>query len=163
MYSNSPVNVFAKQLLAWSAIAMLFVQPSGLNGNVCGCGAANGQMAATDRGGAAGVAAKPCDSAKSTCCSAKTTCCSAGSERSNTPCRCGDRCRCSANEPGKPLPAAPVNESQTERTQTLVLTISVVPIVISRTDSKFGLHSYSVYRPAHTAQQTCALLSRFIV
>ncbi len=157
VFFNQPVNVFAKQLLAWSAIAMLFLQPLGLNGRDCGC--RSGKL--LDAAPAGCCSAKAAD--KSCCGSVNTMCCSANDKQSSVPCKCGDQCRCLVNEPGNPLPAVPVNESRNEQPQTLALTISFVRMIVSGTECKFGFRTFSVYRPALTAQQTCALLSRFIV
>jgi hypothetical protein len=61
------------------------------------------------------------------------------------------------------LPAVPANDAQNEQLQTLALTIKVESVIVFRTESNFGCPAFSAYRPALSAQQTCALLSRFIV
>ena len=155
MYSKRTIIDIAKQLLAWSAIAMLFVQPLSLSASNCGC------CTTGDQAGSATCCASTIQS--SSCCGSKTTCCCSKSQEVNPTCTCGDQCRCSIETPGKPLPAVPLNGSQHEQTQTLALTISVVPLVVTRPDSNIDRQNGSVYRPALTAQQTCALLSRFIV
>ena len=157
MQSNKVLNDFAKQLMAWSAIMILFLQPLGLNGNKCGCEASARQVAEAPCCCSADVSSNECFGA------AKSSCCSASKDLPGTRCKCGDQCRCSVNEPGKQLPAVPINESQNERTQTLATTIRVEPVFVLKIKSKFRCQSFSVYRPALTAQQTCVLLSRFIV
>ena len=157
MNPGKPINKFAKQLVAWSAIAMLFLQPLGLSGYDCGCGSVNVQEATTEYCCSMDTPEKSC------CRTSEKTCCSTSDKVNNAPCKCGDHCRCSMNQPGKPLPVIPVNESQSEQSQSLALTSSVWPTAVSQTESKFGGQTFSVVRLALTAQQTCALLSRFIV
>ena len=153
MYSRKSFYKFAKQLMAWSAVMMLFVQPLNLSANDCGC-CSNVQQTET-----------------ATCCYSKSepgsfydsaqTCCSK-EETLNTTCTCGDQCRCSIEQPGKQLPAIPTNDSQNDQSQSLALTLEAATIGVSLPDSDFGCHSFSVYcRPALTAQQICVLLSRF--
>ncbi len=154
--SLKPVNEFAKQLMAWSAIAMLFLQPLSLTGNDCGC-ASNVRTTATASCCSLKQAAKSC------CGVVEKTCCSKNDKVTTTTCTCGDQCRCSKGKPVQPVPAVPAKESQREHTQTLALPNSLLPSVVSSSENTICLLSRSDFRPALTAQQTCVLLSRFIV
>ena len=82
--------------------------------------------------------------------------------QSNVPCNCGDHCQCSTrDEPTVPVPAIPSNQSGHEQVQLMLLAVwsngccDIVPV---RHDSP---SPESALAHSLTAQQTCALLSRF--
>lgn len=154
--------------MAWFAIGMLLVQPLGMNGNDCGCCSKRvNEFAKASCCSLEAPATSICcsmnSSAESCCEAAKTSSCSASDQLSNTRCKCDDHCFCSLNEPAKPLPAIPSNETQNDQVNTLSLTTCHAPMAISRTEKKVGFQSFTFNRRPLTAQQTCALLSRFIV
>jgi hypothetical protein len=147
----------ARQLVAWPAIAMLLLQPLLVIGDDCGCGPRNGLRAT-----ASATQAKPV--AKTCCCSTTRMRYSPGKDGlTRQSCACGERCCCSANERGNPLPASPVNESRHEPAQLPALASGDWPKHLFRAERNSSLPVYPVSRPALTAQQSCALLSRFIV
>lgn len=152
MFSDKPIFDFTKQLLAWSAIVMLFVQPMSLAGSGCQCASSDSQT----------VVAKNCCAAKvetNTCCAnEQTTCCTA---KESSPCQCGDQCKCSVEAPGKSLPAVPINDSHSDQVLALVLSLSVASLDAIIPDAEFGRQTSMAPRPALTALQTCVLLSRF--
>lgn len=154
--------------MAWFAIGMLLVQPLSVNRNDCGCCSKRVNESAKAsccslEAPTTSICCSKISSVESCCEAAKTSCCSASDQFSNTRCKCDDHCLCSLSEPAKQLPAIPSNEKQNDQVNTLSLTVCVVPTAVSQTESKFRFQVSTVYRPALTAQQTCALLSRFIV
>lgn len=167
MQLNLIINDVTKQLMAWLAIGMLLVQPLGMTGNDCGCSSSGVNESAMASCSLEASAKSFCcsmnSSAESCCVAAKTSCCSASDQLSNTPCKCGDHCLCSLNEPAMPLPAIPSNKTQNDQVKTLTLPTCHAPMAILRTGKKVGFQSFTVNRRPLTAQQTCALLSRFIV
>ncbi len=138
VHLSKPIHKFATQLMAWSAVVMLFLQPLVLNGDDCGCGAGNEPAAAM-----ATLLFGQC-SGKKMLRAAKSSCCTASNELPDTSCKCGDQCRCSVNEPGKPLPVVPANESQNEQTQSLALTNCVESVIVFKTECKLDCQSFSV-------------------
>jgi hypothetical protein len=56
-----------------------------------------------------------------------------------------------------------LNDSQTEQTQTIAIAIYAAPLVVARPQQDLGCPPCSGFQPTLTAQQRCALLSRFIV
>lgn len=91
----------------------------------------------------------------------ETSCCAAVIEPPETTCNCGDQCQCAPEKPVESLPVVPIHQSVNDQVQLLVLTIDGELIVDSLTDAEFGRQSFTAYRPALSAQQFCALLSRF--
>ncbi len=163
MYSRNSNYDFAKLLVAWTAIIMLFAQPLNLRASDCGCSGSNIQTA---KNSCCGSTETTCcsSSVELTCCSSSTkTCCSKNDVLKSSSCNCGDQCRCSSEQPSQPMPAVPVNETQTEQSQSVALTLEVAVLCFAQPKSSFDRQLFSGYQPALTAQQTCALLSRFVV
>ncbi len=157
MHLHRSIDVLTKQLLAWSAITMLLLQPVGWQGTACGCGTGNEQATSTAGLGTGQATTKSC------CSSAGTSHGDASNEIFDSRCNCGNQCCCSENEQETPLPALPLKESHLEQPLTLALMAGVEPIAATRTASKFGFLTFTVNRTALTALETCVLLSRFIV
>ena len=153
--------------MAWSAIVMLFVQPLKVDASNCGCVGKEVRtpVSLTCSYCSAQAPAKSCcDTQTRSCCSSsKKTCCSSGDQVHSTPCRCGDQCQCSVEKQRQPHPFVPLSDAQTEQTQTVAVAIYVAPLVALRPRQDFGCPPFSVHQPTLTAQQICALLSRFIV
>ena len=156
MFSNKAIYDFTKQLLAWSAIVMLFVQPLSLVGSGCQCGSSDSETVNARSCCTAEVATKI--EADTCCASVQTSCCTT---QKSSPCRCGDQCRCSADEPGNPLPAVPMNDSHSDQVLALAISLSVASFDAIVPDAEFGRRTSVAHRPALTAQETCVLLSRF--
>ena len=153
--------------MAWSAIVMLFVQPLKVDANNCGCGGKEVRTPVSLAGSCCSgqAPAKSCcgSQTKACCSSSKKNCCSSGDQVHSAPCRCGDQCQCSVEKQRQQQPVVPLNDLQTEQTQTVAVAIYVAPLVVVRPRQDFGCPPFSVHQPTLTAQQICALLSRFIV
>ncbi len=163
MYPRNSNYDFAKQLAAWTAIIMLFAQPLNLRASDCGC---SGSIIQTAKNSCCGSAETTCcsSSVERSCCSSSTiTCCSKNEGPKNSPCDCGEQCRCSQEQPSQSIPAVPANETQNEQSPSVALTLEVVVLCVTQPKSSFDRQVFSGYQPALTAQQTCALLSRFVV
>ena len=147
----------SNRLMAWSAMAMLFLQPLALQAHECNCRAFSHNE----------VEAKGCceseDSAQSCCETQTDSCCSTREAMAEPICNCGEQCCCSVGEPEMPMTPVPVEESQNGQTRTLALMVNVLSNSDCRSEKKICLNLFQVHRPAQSAQETCALLSRFIV
>ena len=163
MYSRYLNYDFAKQLAAWAAIVMLFAHPLNVRAGNCGCSSSKIQ---TTENACCGNSETTCcsPSVERSCCSQSTdSCCSKVDFSRSLPCDCGDQCQCSTKQPSQPLPAVPVNESQSDQSQSVALTLEVVEHYLVLPKFSFDRNLLSEYQTALTAQQTCAFLSRFIV
>lgn len=163
MYFRNSNYDFAKQLAAWTAIIMLFAQPLSLRASECGCSGSNIQAA---KNSCCGNNDTTCcsSSVEPSCCSSSTkSFCSKNDVSKSSPCNCGERCRCSNEQPSQPMPAVPVNEAQNEKSQSVALTLEIDGRCVTWPKSNFERQLFSGFQPSLTAQQTCALLSRFIV
>lgn len=163
MYSRLINFEFAKQLAAWTAIVMLFAHPLNVRVGNCGCSSSKIQ---TTKNACCGNSETTCcsPSVERSCCSQSTeSCCSKVDFSKSLPCDCGDQCQCSTEQPNQPLPAVPVNESQNEQSQSVALTLEVVELYTVQPKYKSKRNLLSEYQTALTAQQICALLSRFVV
>ncbi len=151
-----------KQLMAWTAILMLFVQPLCLRAGDCGCCSTaekNEQQ-------------QSCCSTQNTtasCCSksASGNCCNAVlpqpcSKRIDAnSCDCGDRCDCTVETPGQPAPAVPLHPSQRDHNPSAWILLADQILVADCPVNSQGCGIVTAFLPVISAQEYCALLSRF--
>ena len=148
---------FARQFMTWSAMFMLLAQPVGAQGADCGCSSAN----EVSTGTCCSVADTCCGSAENSCCSKASSCCSA-TNVADTPCSCGDECQCGAADGNHlPNPAIPVSDTTSQQTQILALANQTISEIDSTTFGDEFPRAESASPFSLTAQQVCALLSRF--
>ena len=171
MFLTRTIRRFAQQAITWSAMLMLLVQPLGLQAADCGCCSAENALvdakiscAPISGGSCCGNVPESCCSPKSTnCCSSKkSACCSSTKSSDDTPCNCGENCQCGVSEDSTPFtPAIPTNDSTSQQTQILALAIQTISGIDAAPLGDEFPQAESASPVSLTAQQACALLSRF--
>jgi len=163
MTSTRTIRHLAKQAITWSAMFTLLVQPVSLQASDCGCCSKGHSQNETQNCCSTTTAANSCCSQQSsTCCSARTNPCSVEKTQSSSPCKCNDKCQCSVqNEPTVPIPAIPTNNSGHDQTQLVLLAIQPICCSNCFAVAKPKPRPDSTIARTLTAQQVCALLSRF--
>ena len=158
MVSFRKIRDFARQFMTWCAMFMLLVQPIGAQGADCGCSSAK----ELSTGNCCSVAKAYCGSDQTSCCSKKSSCRSTTKCMDDVPCSCGDQCQCGAADGNQsPNPAIPVGVTTSQQTQILALasqTTSEVDVAIFGDEFPRAEFASPI---SLTAQQVCALLSRF--
>ena len=158
MVSSKTIRNFARQVMTWSAMFMLLVQPLGALGADCGCSSAK----ETSNVSCCSGADTCCGSAETSCCSKTSSCCSTTTNSNDAPCRCGDNCQCgTADGNQSPNPVIPVSDSTSQQTQILALANQTISGIDGTIFGNEFPRAESASPVSLTAQQVCALLSRF--
>lgn len=156
------IRKLARQTLTWSAMLMMLVQPVSLIAADCGCCSREGMPASTTCCANNNTEKSCCSRQASDCCVAKASCCSVSDSRSQSPCKCGDDCRCSQrDQPLTPQPAIPTNDSGHDQLQLVLLAIQSSCFGDCVCDDPCKPRPESASYRSSTAQQVCVLLSRF--
>ncbi len=155
---------FVQGALTWSAVLTLLVQPISLpTAKDCGCCARSAATSQTVAGCSASLDTnRCCTPPPKTCCSRKRSCCSDPRAKTTTVCQCGDDCRCSTRrDPVSPAPIVPTPDWQQDQYQLVWLSTQTLPGNSSLPDDHLAGPTIASTVLTLTAQQVCALLSRF--
>ena len=153
------IRLIIRQVVSWTAVMTLLVQPVGLFASNCCCDSIN---AVTHECCNAGQSPACCSQDRNCCRVEQPSCCTKSIAPECDPCSCGDRCLCAATDgPASPVPVAPVNHSETEQTNVSPLTAEPLVDCPLVPDANAQRKSDIVGSYSFTAQQICALLSRF--
>ncbi len=167
MFSPKLIRIAIEQSMTWSAMLMLLVHPFCIP--VANCGCQLDSRSTVEQSGCCSNFSKtccdevaPCCSAEPFSCSSQSSDCAAPETDFGLPCKCGHQCRCgSIDGPYAPAPVIPTNNSPSEQSQWLILAIQSTVGIDCEMGSEDLRQPKLAQKYSLTAQQVCALLSRF--
>lgn len=156
MFSNRKLIEGAHQFMAWSAMCIMLIYPVGLQHHSCPC--SSGKVPSC----CASSSKNSCERGEDLDWPGSICCCVASKAVECLDCQCGEQCQCGkhSSDPS-PIPAIPANDSTTERVFGIACIGQTVCCLCETIEGAQNIITKWGSPRSLSAQQVCALLSRF--